>query len=732
MSSGVPSVAAVDEAEVVVVGAGPAGATCAAILAERGHDVLLVDQNDFPRDKPCGDGLTRSAVLALERLGLSDVLERGMAIEGLRMVFDWRRREYSPYGPRQGRTVHARCVRRAELDLALRDLAVARGARFMRARCTGTALDGDRVNGIRVTVGGADRPGGADRRVAASLVIAADGATSRLGRESGRRRDADRISAYAVRRYMRTEKPLDSVFDVFVPIEHDDRTAVGYGWVFPIEEHVANLGIGYWTGAGLSAPTRLREALATFTDSMQVRMRDQFGDLEPITKPFGSPLGMNFASDRCDVGRLLFVGDAARTTDPFTGEGIAYALAGAEAIAQVATRMLQGRPTPSAGTTLARRFPRLGQEVGLPARLAERRMHDLSNVSDGSRSHEFVSGVHRIVTTAEEDLSLVGSALGGGLRRHGGDVAWLEALDAVILDQLGGDFPFARELLFRHVLAGVGPLCAAVTVMCADGGDGDLALASGAAIEIARHGLRSAARMTDRPRGNHGKLNNLLAILTADQAMARALLMSAEIDAAFVDGLAAACGAAAEASMEASALRYDTTVSPGHRLELAAAESRAFLELAARRGAGARAGGGAAASGPALRDVAGAIAELEALVADAVATFLPDDHLGAEAGDCLRFGVLTWPVLAAVQESDSLRRLLGRGVVDDADVAEVLDRVRATRAAERALDTVHEHAARARRSIDDLGVAPGLAALVDGLADHAAYALASAGERAVA
>ena len=722
MSSGAPSVAAVDEAEVVVVGAGPAGATCAAILAERGHDVLLVDQNDFPRDKPCGDGLTRSAVLALERLGLSDVLERGMAIEGLRMVFDWRRREYSPYGPRQGRTVHARCVRRAELDLALRDLALARGARFMRARCTGTALDGDRVCGIRVTAGGADR------RVAASLVIAADGATSRLGRESGRRRDADRISAYAVRRYMRTEKPLDGVFDVFVPIEHDDRTAVGYGWVFPIEEHVANLGIGYWTGAGLSAPTRLREALTTFTDSVRVRMRDQFGDLEPITKPFGSPLGMNFASDRCDFGRLLFVGDAARTTDPFTGEGIAYALAGAEAVAQVATRMLQGRPTPSAGTTLARRFPRLGQEVGLPARLAERRMHDLSNVSDGSRSHEFVSGVHRIVTTAEEDLSLSGSALGGGLRRHGADVAWLGMLDAVILDQLGGDFPFARELLFRHVLAGVGPLCAAVTVMCAEGGDVDVALASGAAIEIARHGLRSAARMTDRPRGNQGKLNNLLAILTADQAMARALLMSAELDTAFVDGLAAACGAAAESSMEASALRYDTTVSPRQRLELAATESRAFLELAACRGAGA----GASAAGPALRDVAGAIAELEALVADAVATFLADDHLGAEAGDCLRFGVLTWPVLAAVQESDSLRRLLGRGVVDDADVAEVLDRVRATRAAERALDAVREHAARAHRAIDDLGVAPGLAALVDALADHAAYALASAGECAAA
>jgi 2-polyprenyl-6-methoxyphenol hydroxylase-like FAD-dependent oxidoreductase len=75
-----------DDVEVVVVGAGPAGSVAAASLAERGRDVLLVDQNEFPRDKPCGDGLTHSAVEVIEELGLGSLAERGHAVEDCRIV----------------------------------------------------------------------------------------------------------------------------------------------------------------------------------------------------------------------------------------------------------------------------------------------------------------------------------------------------------------------------------------------------------------------------------------------------------------------------------------------------------------------------------------------------------------------------------------------------------------------------------------------------------------------
>src|SRR5512133_2498180 len=61
-------------ADVVIVGAGPAGSTAAALLAQRGWDTLLVDRADFPRDKTCGDGLTPRAVAVLDRLGILPAL----------------------------------------------------------------------------------------------------------------------------------------------------------------------------------------------------------------------------------------------------------------------------------------------------------------------------------------------------------------------------------------------------------------------------------------------------------------------------------------------------------------------------------------------------------------------------------------------------------------------------------------------------------------------------------
>ena len=59
-------------AQIIVVGAGPAGASAAFFLAQAGVDVLLVDQAIFPRDKPCGDGISSSGPEMLGRMGLMD------------------------------------------------------------------------------------------------------------------------------------------------------------------------------------------------------------------------------------------------------------------------------------------------------------------------------------------------------------------------------------------------------------------------------------------------------------------------------------------------------------------------------------------------------------------------------------------------------------------------------------------------------------------------------------
>ncbi|MCW2994121.1 MAG: geranylgeranyl reductase, partial [Conexibacter sp.] len=106
------------DVEIAVVGAGPAGSTCAIHLLERGHQVVILDQSAFPRDKPCGDGLTSSAVAALERLGLGHVIADHQPIVGLRAVERHGSEVTKRFSVRPG-GVAAACVPRAVLDDAL-------------------------------------------------------------------------------------------------------------------------------------------------------------------------------------------------------------------------------------------------------------------------------------------------------------------------------------------------------------------------------------------------------------------------------------------------------------------------------------------------------------------------------------------------------------------------------------------------------------------------------------
>ncbi|HET7741181.1 MAG TPA: FAD-dependent oxidoreductase, partial [Mycobacterium sp.] len=77
--------AATRSADVLVIGAGPAGSAAAAWAARRGRDVLVIDSAEFPRDKACGDGLTPRAIAELRRLGLGQWLDGRIAHHGLRM-----------------------------------------------------------------------------------------------------------------------------------------------------------------------------------------------------------------------------------------------------------------------------------------------------------------------------------------------------------------------------------------------------------------------------------------------------------------------------------------------------------------------------------------------------------------------------------------------------------------------------------------------------------------------
>ena len=274
--------------DVLVVGAGPAGSATAIHLAREGARVLLADRAKFPRDKPCGGGLTGRA---LKRIPVdpSPVVERDVD------RFELRLRYGAQFARSHGEPL-IRMTQRRRLDSFLAEQAAAAGAEFR---------DGAGVADVEVDLEGfAARVRG--EAVRADTLVGADGANGVVARAIGLGEGIVRGVA------IEGNVPLDV-------LEQDlDRTAVielaivpgGYGWVFPKGDH-ANLGVGGWGSEG----PRLREHLA--------RLARAHG-LEPdvLTDVRGHRLPMRRLGTPAASGRVLLVGDAAGLVDPLSGDGM--------------------------------------------------------------------------------------------------------------------------------------------------------------------------------------------------------------------------------------------------------------------------------------------------------------------------------------------------------------------------------------------------------------------------
>src|SRR5205823_1256502 len=131
-------------------------------------------------------------------------------------------------------------------------------------------------------------------RLVGRCVVAADGATSRLRREIGLAKSTYDASAYAVRQYCQTEIELDPLFAVYIPIGVNGTRVAGYGCVFPVDAHTANVGVGLIRGAGVGG-VPLRALLGAFFDELRTLATERYGALKPVGEAIGSPLGINFA-----------------------------------------------------------------------------------------------------------------------------------------------------------------------------------------------------------------------------------------------------------------------------------------------------------------------------------------------------------------------------------------------------------------------------------------------------
>ena len=310
--------------DVAIVGAGPAGATAAAFLAEADKRVVLLDKATFPRDKRCGDAWCQPALAILEELGALQDLEAQGAVQWVRsggLVAPSGRSFVSPdEGARDGAPPVA-AIKRFVADHALVRAAVRRGAELHEgATVTGASLAGG-VWSVRCKDG---------RRFRARCLVAADGATSRLARSLGVVHAP--ANGVASRQYIKGGTHHFTSDGVLLYPEY-----VLPGYVAFFRHANGDIDLGCYALPGGRVPSSgLKKLLATEV-AADPFVREVLGDgAEPLERPGMAPLRLG--GERRTFGeRLLVVGDAAGQTDPLTGEGIHTAMVAAKHAARVVT-----------------------------------------------------------------------------------------------------------------------------------------------------------------------------------------------------------------------------------------------------------------------------------------------------------------------------------------------------------------------------------------------------------
>jgi len=353
---------AAPDTDVLVVGAGPAGSSTAAWAARHGLDVTLVDAETFPRDKPCGDGLTPRAIAEMDELGLSPWLEGRARNWGLRAA-GFGQELYLPWPggslPRNGGAAP-----RVELDARIREVALEAGVTAIEGhRAVDVVMDGDRVGGVVFSTG----PGkSAEKRtITCKRLVVADGARSQLGRRLGREWHRGTAYGVAARSYIKSERSDDPWISSHLELRGTDGEILsGYGWVFPLGDGEVNVGVGTLATDKHPADINLRQLLSHYAD----QQREDWKLTGDVRDPWSALLPMGGAVSGVAGANWLLVGDAAGCVNPLNGEGIDYGLETGRLAAELLAETI-----PNPGINYTRQWaPILRQRYGTAFSIARR------------------------------------------------------------------------------------------------------------------------------------------------------------------------------------------------------------------------------------------------------------------------------------------------------------------------------------------------------------------------
>jgi geranylgeranyl reductase family protein len=699
--------------DAVVVGAGPAGCSAAHHLAVRGRRVLLLEAGRFPRDKVCGDALTQRAVRVLSSMGVLGSLPSLERMRGARVHMRGRGRRDFLYDAYPGGDSHCLVVPRVLLDDALRTRAAAVGAELWEgATVTAPIVEDGRVVGVRV------RRDGHLTEVRAAAVVAADGARSPLARAVGLGPEGG--LGVGLRGYLTDLDGLQDLQEVFLPLDDVAGRDLlpSFGWIHPTGASEANVGVGLFR-PGYEG--RVEQVLENFLARLRAGPQPFAGRLrgEWATAPFR----LGFSPDRCVADGILLVGDAAGLVNPFTGEGVSYALESGRTAAEVVDRGLSRDPVRpdlldyalllehaysgwlAAGRRSAHRYQFVWRVLEStfdserpPFALCRRAVLLPEGIGE-LRANRTVDDVSALVTPGIDvraDLLAVGELMTSAVRDEWPFLARLATSG-------WGDpgVPFRPALL--------------LLLACHFGDPGTRSrIELGAAIELSA--LAALAQLgvenTPTPRSSWG---NRFAILVSDLLMSKALHLTNEGGPQALELVSRALSEVCMGRIRERRHAFDERVTEDEHLSLVELQTASSFELPCRLGA----------------VVAGAVPEHAAALARygralGVAFRLTEDirvltgvarPVDNAAGAALCDGTLAHPVLVALRRTPGrLPSLIRRGDLTANEVDEAVALVRSSGALDVTRALAHEQADRAADALAALPDGPArasLSALVD-------------------
>jgi geranylgeranyl reductase family protein len=300
--------------DVIVVGGGPAGATMAWALARRGVRVAVVERARFPREKVCGDYVEPGGLRILKAMGCLDALPDPSPITATRVFFgpsEVFAGDIPYYEGEHGAPPHGRIVPRHVLDTQLLEQA-AQASAIVRQDCAAESLA--REDGlVRLKV----RQGERIHELAAPMVAGADGTESIVARSFTERRADRRYMGLSQRAYVEDVNTAVGEATVWF----DDDLYPGYGWLFPMPDGRANVGVGILAETCQRQDLSVPNAFALFLRKLKLR-HPGCAAMRLASRPLGGAVKTYGGIDRNHFDGGLLIGDAGSFVDPMTGEGI--------------------------------------------------------------------------------------------------------------------------------------------------------------------------------------------------------------------------------------------------------------------------------------------------------------------------------------------------------------------------------------------------------------------------